>query len=243
MKIRFVLLLMLFAATYTYGAGNEKNIIYGAYTGTNMSLWKKTIDAMHDETAKTKEREMELLNYEYGYIGWCIGYKKTSEAKKYIERGQQRIEKLMDRKYKVSMLYGYKSAFYGFEIGLNKAKAPFWGRKSIDAAKLAITTDAGNPFGYIQLGNIEYYMPAVFGGSKKKALEYYLKAEKLMEKGDLKNDWNHLNLLTQIARGYEYLGNNEKADAYYTRILSIAPQFTWVKNDLYPKFLSKTTKK
>ncbi len=242
MNIRLTIVLLLFACSYTYSAGNEKTVIYDAYTGNNMSLWKKTMDTMHDEAAKSNEKELELLNYEYGYIGWCIGNKKTDEAKKYIERGLQRIEKLTGKNYKVSMLHAYKSAFNGFEIGLNKAKAPFWGRKSIDEAKRAVATDPSNPYGYIQLGNIEYYMPAVFGGSKKKAVEYFLKAEKLMEKGDVKNDWNHLSLLTLIARAYEQLGNAEKADAYYTRILSISPQFMWVKNDLYPKFLSKKLK-
>ena len=98
------------------------------------------MDSMHDQAGKTNENELELLNYEYGYIGWCIGNKKTAEARKYIDRGQQRIEKLMQKKFKVSMLHAYKSAFYGFEIGLNKAKAPFWGRKSIDEAKAYVNT-------------------------------------------------------------------------------------------------------
>ena len=86
-------------------------------------------------------------------------------------------------------------------------------------------------------------MPAVFGGSKKKAIEYYLKAEKLMTVGDVKNDWNYLSTLTLIAGAYEELGNYEKAETYYLKILSISPQFTWVKNNLYPKFLSKKSKK
>lgn len=243
MKIRFNLFLMLAVITFATAQANEKTVIYDSYVSSNMNLWKKTMDAMAQEPSRTNERELELLNYEYGYIGWCIGNKKTAEAKKYLERGQQRMDILMKKNYKVSMIHAYKSAFYGFEIGLNKAKAPFWGKKSIDAAKQAVATDATNPYGYIQLGNIEYYMPAVFGGSKKKAVEYYLKAEKLMEKGDVKNDWNHLSLLTIIARAYEELGNAEKADAYYTRILGISPQFTWVKNDLYPEFHSKKTKK
>jgi tetratricopeptide (TPR) repeat protein len=86
-------------------------------------------------------------------------------------------------------------------------------------------------------------MPAVFGGSKKEALEHYLKAEQLMSRGDVKNDWNYLSTLTLIAGAYETLGNYEKADACYRKILGISPQFSWVKNDLYPKFLLKKSKK
>ena len=39
------------------------------------------------------------------------------------------------------------------------------------------------------------------------------------------------------------MNKNEKAETYYLKILSISPQFTWVKNNLYPKFLSKKSKK
>jgi tetratricopeptide (TPR) repeat protein len=243
MKISAAFFFLLIVVSHSHAQTSVKSVIYDAYVSSSMSVWKKTMDGMALEPSKSNERELELLNYEYGYIGWCIGNKKTAEARKYIERGQQRIELLMKKSYKISMLHAYKSAFYGFEIGLNKAKAPFWGKKSIDEAKRAVATDDSNPYGHIQLGNIEYYMPAVFGGSKKEALEHYLKAEQLMSRGDVKNDWNYLSTLTLIAGAYETLGNYEKADACYRKILGISPQFSWVKNDLYPKFLLKKSKK
>ena len=64
-----------------------------------------------------------------------------------------------------------------------------------------------------------------------------------MTTGDVENNWNYLSTLTLIAGAYEELGNYEKAETYYLKILSISPQFTWVKNNLYPKFLSKKSKK
>ena len=112
MKIRLTLFFLLIAFGYTSAASTEQTAIYNAYTSSNMTLWKKTMDSMHDQAAKTNEKELELLNYEYGYIGWSIGNKKTAEARKYIDRGQQRIDKLMQKNYKVSMLHAYKSAFY-----------------------------------------------------------------------------------------------------------------------------------
>ena len=209
------LILLLFALLPLAGfCADEQKNIYDAYLKSDMGAWKKTIDAMHAEAGKSNQRELELLNYEYGYIGWCIGKNKKSEAKTYIDRGEERMKKLRAAGYKISMLHAYKSAFYGYQIGLNKTKAPFLGGKSIDEAKKSVELDKNNPYGHIQLGNIEFYMPAIFGGSKKKALEHYLTAQKLMESGNVKTDWNYLSLMTLIAKTYEETKQPRKADEY-----------------------------
>ena len=222
-------------------ADNEKTIIYNAYISNDMGVWKKTIDNMNAQKNKTIEREFELLNYEYGYIGFCIGTKKKEEASIYIARGESRINKLMKSKQNLGLVHAYKAAFIGFQIGMNKVKAPFLGPKSIDEAKKSIELDRQNHFGYMQYGNIEYYMPAIFGGSKEKALEYYLKSKKIMDSKNLKQDWIYLNLVTLIAITYQELNDWNNANAYYKLALKLAPDFKWVSKELYPKFL-KTKK-
>lgn len=72
-------------------------------------------------------------------------------------------------------------------------------------------------------------------------MENYLKAEKQMIlTANYQNDWNYLSLLTQIAQGFEATKDFKNAENYYKKILSIAPNFGWVKNELYPKFIKKT---
>lgn len=232
-----LIFVLLFASMIAVFAGNEKTAIYNAYLTNDMKTWRKIIDQMNAEKGKSNERSLELLNYEYGYIGWCIGMKNKTEAREIIARGQLNIETLEKNNFSQSMIYAYKSAFYGFEIALNKTKAPFLGGKSMNQAEKSVKFDANNPYGYLQLGNIEFYMPKVFGGSKKKAIAYYQKAEKLMMKSDYKNNWNYLSLITQIAQTYQELNDDKNAEIYYKRVLSTAPNFTWVKNELYPKFL------
>jgi tetratricopeptide (TPR) repeat protein len=107
-------------------------------------------------------------------------------------------------------------------------------------ARLAMEHDNRNPMGYIQYGNSQFYMPAVFGGSKKEAIVYFQKAQDLMEQdGDIKHDWNYLSLLTLIAQSFEEMKEHDRAKEYYEKILEIEPQFLWVKNELYPEFLQK----
>jgi tetratricopeptide (TPR) repeat protein len=234
-KNLILFILLIFSALTV--SGSYKTEIYKAYTSNNMVQWKKVMDKMNLETDRSNEFLLELINYQYGYIGWCMGNKQQKLAKEYLLLAGKNIEILEKQNYKMSMLNAYKSAFYGYQIGLNKFQAPFIGPKSIDCAKKSIQLDENNPYGYIQIGNSEFYMPAVFGGSKTVALENFKKAEKLMEKNpeNIKNDWNYLSLLAMIVMSHKEMKQYELAKQYCEKALKIEPEFLWVKLDLYPE--------
>jgi tetratricopeptide (TPR) repeat protein len=222
-------------------SANYKTDIYSAYVNGNMAKWKGVIDNMDAIENKNNDLYLELVNYQYGYIAWCIGNKKNDEAKKYLEQAEKNISILEEDTKNLSLVNSYKAAFYGYRIGLNKLLAPFIGIKSINCAKLAIDFDKENPLGYVQYANIQFYMPAVFGGSKKEAIEYYLIAEKLMEKNgnEITENWNYLSLLIVIAQAYAYLDEFQSSISYFEKILKIEPEFGYVKNELYPEVLKK----
>ena len=236
---KYFLILIGITFILFFGTASNKSKVYKAYISNDMPSWKIVIDEMNRQPAKSNEFRLELLNYQYGYIAWCIGNKQKKQAENYLELGQKNIEFLEKLSYKPSVINSYKSAFYGFSIGLNVLKAPFIGPKSVECAKLAITQDASNPMGYIQYGNSQYYMPPLFGGSKSVALSYFLKAEQLMEKkhDQVKENWNYLSLLTIIAKAHTELNEKAKAKACYSKILKIEPEFLWVKNELYPEII------
>lgn len=237
----FIILTLILLTGFINTRASYKQEIYKAFITNNMALWKNVLDAMNKAGSKSNDYVLELLNYHYGYIAWCLGNDQKDLAERYLASGQAYIQLLEKTGYKPSMVYAYKSAFHGYSIGLNILKAPFLGPKSIECAKLAIKQDNTNPYGYIQYANAQYYMPAAFGGSKKEALEYYLKAKNLMEAAPsfLKDDWNYLSLLTTIAQAYVHLEDYRMAQAYYQKILKIEPGFLWVKNELYPQLLQK----
>jgi hypothetical protein len=236
-----IIVLMLLFASLNLRATNKSDI-YSAYVGNNMPLWKITIDQMNSVNPKNNDYLLELVNYQYGYIAWCIGNNKEDEAKKYLNIAEENLVTLSSEKQNSSMVNAYKAAFYGYRIGLNILSAPFNGLKSIDCAKLAISSDKNNPFGYIQYANIQFYMPAVFGGSKKEALEYFLKAQELLERNidDIKGNWNYLSLLIVIAQSYSYLNDFKSSILYMEKILKIEPDFSYVKNELYPQVLKRS---
>ncbi|MDD4778761.1 MAG: hypothetical protein PHV53_10805 [Fermentimonas sp.] len=233
-----ILLFLLIPLISVFASSQERETIYRSYISNDMASWKIIIDAMHNESSKNNERELELLNYEYGYIGWCIGNKRKSEARLYLNRSIERLGRLRKVNYRVPILDAYDSAFLGFQIGLANLKAPRLGPRSLDFAKKSVATVENNALGLIQLGNIYYFMPPLFGGSKEKAIEYYLRAEKLMA-ADGYGDWNYLALLVQLAGALEETGKIDKAGSFYLKALSYEPGFSWVKDELYPAFTKK----
>lgn len=205
-----------------------------------MGLWKSVIDRMASIKNNTATLA-ELVNYQYGYIGWCIGNNRYNEAKHYLEEAENNLKILEKEERYLSTVNSYRAAFYGYRIGMNQLLAPVIGLKSIECAKQAIKYNNKDPFAYVQNGNIEFYRPSVFGGSKSEGLKYYLKALELMETDStlLRENWNYLSLLTVIAQAYSYLGDYDNSVKYLKRILEIEPGFVWIKNELYPQIMKK----
>lgn len=234
-----IILIALFAVTQLLFA-EVKGEIYRAYISENMDRWKFVMDSTERSSNLSKQDRLELLNYQYGYIAWCIDKNKKQVAVAYVKKAEQQVQKLETGRYQISTLHAYKAALIGFKIGLAPYKAPFIGKESIDNAKKSVQLDANNAFGYLQLGNISFYMPSAFGGSKKEAMKMYLKALDLMERKPtlLKENWNYLNLLLTIALAYQELDQKALARSYCLKILKIEPHFIWVKNTLYPQLIN-----
>lgn len=235
-KYLFVVLFSLFTLVL-FGQNNKS--IYHAYVSGDMDKWKYAMDSLEVVKPKNNKEYLDLINYQYGYIAWCISKEKTNEAKEYINKSEKLIELLEKQRYDLSMLYAYKAAFIGFEIGISPYKAPFIGSRSLTYANQSVGFDSLNALAYAQLGNITFYTPKMFGGSKPEAMQYYLKALKIMQAGleSTKQNWNYLNLLATIINAYLELEQYDMAKKYCLKTLAIEPEFDWVKNKLYPEIL------
>ncbi len=222
-------------------AAQNNASIYQAYVSGNMNKWKAIMDLIVKQSNKSNKANMDLLNYQYGYVAYCISNDKDAEAEKYMEKANKIIDKLEKAEYELPLIYAYKAAFIGFEIGISPYKAPFIGSKSLKFAEKSTKSAPNNYFGYVQLGNIAYHKPAMFGGSKDEALKHYMKALKLIEKdkSSLKNNWNYLNLLVCIIDTYKSQEKYKSAKQYCVKALAVEPKFEWVKDKLYPEVLKK----
>ena len=241
-KNTLILVLLLLSAKLV--AIDYKAEVYYAYVNNRMERWKSVIDKMESISNKTDAQTLELVNYEYGYIGYCLGADREEEAKKYFALANKNIGLLEKKRFEPSIIQAYQSAFYGFRISFSKFSAPVNGPKSLDHAKKALELDKENYLAWVQYGNAEFYMPAAFGGSKKLALEYFMKARKLLERNvsDTKSNWNYLSLLTLIAQAHAALDDYNSAKSAYEEILRLEPGFTYVRDELYPQLIKKFKK-
>ncbi len=241
-KYKLVLIGFLLVALNVNGTNKED--IYNAYIRNSMSVWKGIIDKFSYDADTNNELLLELVNYQYGYIGYCLGTKQKEEAALYLKKAEANLVKLEYNKMFPAKISGYKSAFYGFHIGLNIFSAPFLGPKSSAAAKEAIALDGDDYFGYVQYGNVQFHAPALMGGSKTEAVKCYLKAKSLMEKSSLDkvHDWNYISLLVTLAKAYESTDDYINAKLIYEKLLGLEPDFSWVKTELYPNVLKQFKK-
>ncbi len=214
--------------------------IYRAYVSGRMELWKEAMEKMEREYRSVQNDALlyQLAEAEYGYIAHCIAEGKKEEAKRWLEKAEKHVESLLKTGRDLPRVYGLQGALYGFRVGLEPLKAPFFGRKSAEANQKAIELGPDEPQAWLEKANIEFYKPAVFGGSKKRAVPLYEKAVRLFEADPkrTRQNWIYLNTLAALASAYEETGEVEKADRVYGKMLVREPALVWLRDEVYPAF-------
>lgn len=204
-----------------------------------MKAWKQVIaDMEKSPLARTDTTFTErLLNYQYGYVAWHLGNHNEEEAERVLIQADKNLIWLESKKFNPVLTHAYKASISGFWIGVSYWNIPSYAFKTSSSAEKAIELDSTNAFANIQMANIRFYQPVVLGGSKKEAIQYYLKAETIYEKLDLtaiKTDWVYLNLLATLAQSYDKFGELKKAKKYYQKLLTIQPSYKWVSDTMLP---------
>lgn len=239
--VRFILLAALAAFSTGAMAQSYQARIYEAYLQGRMNRWKETMDRMEQQLEMNKDLSLmyELTEVQYGYIGYCLSMKRKKEAEAVLEKAESQVEQLLAAERYKSRVYSLKGAFYGFRIQLQPLRAPYFGKKSEEANRKALELGPEEPQAWMERGNIAYYKPAIFGGSKSDAVPYYEKAVRLYEStpGRSEQNWVYLNCLAGLGMAYEETGEADKAGEVYRKLLRMEPGFSWIRDELYPRYL------
>lgn len=236
MRIWLISLFLICTATISIGQNAYREPIYLAYVQGDMSRWEAIIRLMEERSDDFSDEERkELISYYYGYISFLLETDQKDKVQDYIIKGEKHLNALLKSAPNDVTALAYKGSFIGFRIGTNKFKALTLGKESISYINRAYKLDSQNVQAILDKGNLLYHMPGIFGGDKKEAVRLYEKAVLRMEKHqNLKQNWLYLNVLTTIARHYEEEKQWQKAVLIYEKILQQEPEFTWVKDTLYP---------
>jgi len=237
---------MLLILSLPTAAQDFQGRIYDAYLRGRMDLWKETMEQMERKAAIEKDPVLlyELTEVQYGYIGYCLSMKQKKEAERVLEEAEAQAKVLLEKGIEVPRVYSLIGAFYGYRINLQPIRAPHFGKKSEEANSEALKRGPREPQAWMEKGNIEFYKPAIFGGSKTDAVPHYEKAVRLFEESPGRTDrnWVYLNCLAGLGIAYEETDQPEKAGKVYKKLLDLEPDFKWVRDELYPDYLRKQSR-
>ncbi|MGQ1891417.1 hypothetical protein ACT29H_13335 [Thermophagus sp. OGC60D27] len=240
--LTLILLLFLFVIQRNSAAQNQNKIFYDCYTTSNMAPWKETMEQMaRDLDPDNYDQLFEVTLAWYGYIGYCLGNNKKSEARDYLKSGWKFLEKLSQHPQAGAAPRALKSGFYGFEMALSKYKAIYLGPKSMSALQEAAAIDSTDIHYHIEKGNQMYYLPTLLGGDKEVAIYHYKKAIELMEAGNRyhQQHWFYLNSLITLGYSCEVTGHIDEARAIYQKIHFLEAHFKWFNEEVWPDFVKK----
>lgn len=235
--------LALFLSVAVFGA-THKQRLYQCYLTGNMADWLVVMDELSTEYNRTKSVEtlFELTHAQYGYIGYLLGVDDEDRAEKLVAKALSNASMLLDKNPKWVEVLAIKGALIACKIAMSPYKAPFLGPESVSIIDKALSLDSTNPYALTEKANSKLYAPVLFGGNPKEAVLLYQKAIASIEhtlNGSKEYEWWHLNVMAQLAIAAEKSGQTELARSFYRKILRVAPNFKWVRDELYPKFQKK----
>ncbi len=231
------------AAQQRQTTGNSfQDMIYRAYVHDRMSLWESTLEAMEAEYARNPSPGLlyDILLAQYGLTGYYLSLDQERRAREVLDRAEDRLEALRGIPGYGASSRVFQAAFNAFRISMRPILGVRLGPRSYRLIDEAIEMDEEYPRAWIEKGNLLFFAPAVFGGSKTRAAGYYEQAIALMERDMPANHrWLYLSTLVSLANAYEKTGRLAMAIGVLEKALDYEPDFKWVKEELLPEFRKK----
>lgn len=238
----FSLFILPFAADGSIAHETFRNMIYKAYVEDRMNLWENTLENMIFEYRQHPTHELlyDIVLAKYGLTGYYLGTGKEDEGAKMLDSAEEwliRLEKTGNHTADAKL---FRAAFNAFRITLRPIRATRLGPASNRLINDALDLEPNNPHAHLEKGNMLFYAPVVFGGSKRKSIEHYAKAVELFGKSLPSNQrWLYLSTLVSLANAYQETGDTESAIKTFRKALSFEPEFKWVRDELLPELESQ----
>ncbi len=218
-----------------------QNMIYKAYVGSDMSIWEKALVDLEQAYEKSPSDDLlyDVLLAQYGLIGYYLAIDDNRRGRAKLDKAREYLEVLHQAKDYEAEAMLFQAAFNAFRISLRPWLGVNLGPQSERLINDAIGMKTSYPRAWVEKGNLLYFAPAIFGGSKTKAIDHYSEAIRLMEANMQNNHrWLYLSTLVGLARAYEKTGDYEMAIATLEKSLTFEPNFLWVKDEVLPEIQS-----
>jgi tetratricopeptide (TPR) repeat protein len=197
--------------------------------------------------ASSPQQKQSLLFYYIGFVRLSVSNICDEEQKEgHINRAIEALERCVQADKQFADGFALLSAAYGQKAGLGLFAAMKHGMKSISAMDKALELAPDNPRVQMLHGVATYFKPGIVGGNKQKGIEILRKANRLfmLKQSDgaeqtILPTWGFAESFAWLGMVALEAGERETARQYFDRALMIAPQYAWVKTELYPKLSSQ----
>ena len=181
--------------------------MFKGYCQNDRTAWEQGIAAMRRGWEKSSDQPallFDLIQSEYGFIGFRLA-KEEEGLDEEIDRLIGLTEKLDDYEQYRSHAEAFRGALYAIKIGLKPIRALGLGPKSEKALNRALELDPENPYAWVEMGNMRYHAPGLFGGSHAKAILCFQKAVDLFDQNPEQkaHNWQYLHALCWMGLAYE----------------------------------------
>ncbi len=188
--------------------------------------------------------QQALMLYYIGYARLSVSNLSPEQEKEaHLNRAINALEQCVRANQEFADGFALLSAAYGQKASLGLFSAMQFGLKSGSLMDKALTLAPDNPRVQLLHGVATYYKPSIVGGSKKKGVEILHKANKLFSAqagarssaSSLYPTWGLVDSIAWLGVVALDAGNKVLAKQYFDQALAIAPEYAWVKTELYPK--------
>ena len=194
------------------------------------------------ERASFADNENFFAHYYLAYTDYrlAVYYMQTKDKaqfKNYVESATEELKSLLEENENNAEVISLLGTIYGIQVSRDPSLGPSLGSQNVALTSQALGIDPNNPRVLLQAGISKLNTPEFFGGSKTKALEYFKKSVKAFETSgeSITNiEWGYLDALAWLGTTYTQLNDFTSAIETYNKALEVAPNFSWVKNNLLP---------
>ena len=237
MKKTILATLLLIASLKAFCSIVDHDVMYRAYLGNNMNVWKTELQKYTASTALTITDKLEISNYLYGYIATLLtdADKNKQEIIGWIELWEKYLEEIEKTTGKNAYVHVYRSSINAYKSKVKAGGMMVWGPRSLTELKRALNIDPNNPLANGLKGNMLFYMPGFVGGDKEESIKWFEKAlAGVAASTDKTFRWNRCAITLCLAQAYEKTGNKQKAIDICTTFLQHEPNYTYMRNTYLP---------
>lgn len=217
-------------------SAQSQNAVFQAYMTGDVDVFAEEIAQQQQQFTTSQDAADQLALAKLQYAAFAAFQKTKDEdgAQNTVNAAEKNAKAVLKANPKSAEANALLSGIYGLQIGLSPMKGMTLGSKSSNLINKALKIDADNAFANYQKGSSLYYTPRLWGGNVPKSIEHLNKAKASYEANDMQENWEYLAVLATLGQAYHYQENFEQAKSTYELALEVAPDYGWVKYQLYP---------